>query len=314
MHPARAFAPPALFFLGCTLALAACGGAEGDVDGGRIRGIDAALPAEDTGAAMDDAGGGPTDDTGVAADDTGGASMDDAGTGPTDDAGTVPTDAGASLDAGPDAPRVSMPCTAAGACDPFDPMACGAGMACRGGAMGAPTACAMTAATTVGEGATCTASNQCAGGTACLDFGSGLRCNRLCPMGSIGACGAGAVCTGTITGGDPCIMVCRALPTRCDIYAQDCADPLQACTLVSNPETDERYTGCRTAGTRTDGQPCGGTSGSCARGLVCISDGSGTSACHHVCEAAAMPTTCPAGQACTGTTRGWGVTYCRAAM
>ncbi len=132
-------------------------------------------------------------------------------------------------------------------------------------------------------------------------------------MGSIGDCTTGFVCTGSITGGDPCIQVCRPLPEPCDIYTQDCADPLDACTFASNAETGERYTGCRPAGTRTDGQPCGGGMGSCARGLVCITE-SGTSTCHYACDPAVMPTTCPTMQACTGTARSWGVGYCRAAM
>lgn len=289
------------------LLLAGCPANDPPADAGRNGLADAVLGDD-----------GATDVDAMAAEDTGpfDAGPFDAGpfdAAPGDEAG--PIDAG-SFDAGAgvDAPRVSMPCTAAGACDPFDPEACGAGMACRPGAMGAPTACAMLSGTVVPEGGACAAGSQCAGGSACLDFGDGPRCHRLCPMGSIGACGTSAVCTGTITGGDACIMVCRALPLRCDIYEQDCADPGQACTLVSNPETDERYTGCRTAGTRTDGQPCGGSFGTCARGLICVNDGSGGASCRHVCVAAATPTTCPMGQACTGTTRGWGVTYCRAAM
>lgn len=295
-------------FLALCVLFAGCPGNEPSPDSGRSMLADATL----TDAALSDDG--ATD--AARSDDAGVLDAAEFDADPGQDAGGLDAEApdAGPTDAGTDAPRVSMPCTAPGTCDPFDPAACGAGMACRAGAMGGPTVCAMTAAAVVSEGGSCTASNQCAGGTACLDFGDGLRCHRLCPMGSIGACGTNAVCTGTIIGGDPCIMVCRALPVRCDIYAQDCADPTQACTLVSNAETDERYTGCRTAGTRTDGQPCGGSFGTCARGLICINDGSGASSCHHVCEATATPTTCPTGQACTGTTRGWGVTYCRAAM
>lgn len=231
----------------------------------------------------------------------------DAALDPSVDAGAMGTSDGG---AQPDAARVSMPCTAAGACDPFRADGCGTGMACRAGAAGAPTACTATAATLRAVGEACTAGSQCVGGSACLDFGDGQRCHALCPMGSIGHCGATAVCTGTITGGDACIQVCRALPPRCDIYAQDCSDPTQACTFATNAETGERYTGCRPAGTRTDGQPCGGEAGSCARGLVCITE-DGASSCHHACDPTLTPTSCPASQACTGTARSWGVGYCQ---
>ncbi len=298
----------ALLFVGlvCSFSLSACGDGGSANDAGPIRPIDTNVSTMDTGGgSLDDAGGGTTDDAGGGTtDDAGGGTTDDAGGGTTEDAG------GMASDGGPDAPRVSMPCTAAGACDPFDSAACGAGMACRAGAMGGPTSCAPTSATVVALGATCTAGSQCPGGSSCLDFGDGLKCHQLCPMGSLGAC-PGGVCTGTITGGDPCIQVCRPLPERCNIYVQDCVDPLDTCTLASNPETDERYTGCRPAGTRTDGQPCGGGAGTCGHGLICINNGDGTSSCHFACDGAVAPTTCPAGQACTGTARSWGVGYCR---
>jgi hypothetical protein len=53
--------------------------------------------------------------------------------------------------------------------------------------------------------------------------------------------------------------------------------------------------------------------GSCARGLVCITE-MGVASCHFACDADLTPTTCPAMQACTGTARSWGVTYCQASM
>jgi hypothetical protein len=280
-------------------------GRDNGVDSGRNSTIDAAPPSTDPDADLD----APGLDASVAPGEDTGAGGDDSGTAAGEDTGAAEIDSGVALDA----PLVSMPCTAAGACDPFLDSSCGAGMACRPGAMGAPTACAMLSSTVRMRGEDCTASNQCVGGTACLDFGDGLRCQELCPMGSIGDCTTGFVCTGSITGADPCIQVCRPLPERCDIYLQDCADPADACTFASNAETGERYTGCRPAGTRTDGQPCGGSSGACARGLVCITE-SGTSSCHFACDPAVTPTTCPAMQACTGTARSWGVGYCRAAM
>jgi hypothetical protein len=303
--------------LGLLLVPACDFGRDNGVDGGRLTSIDAALPVPD--ADLDapglDAFVPPADDAWVAPGtdaDLDAFRADDAPA-TTDDTGAVVDAASPSTDTGPDAPLVSMPCTAAGACDPFVTDSCGAGMACRGGASGGPTACAMLAATTHTIGEACTASSQCLGGSACLDFGDGLRCQQLCPMGSIGACADGFVCNGSITGGDPCIQVCRPLPERCNIYVQDCADPLDTCTFATNPETLERFTGCRPAGTRTDGQPCGGGAGSCDHGLVCINEG-GTSTCHHVCDPAVDPTTCPTMQACTGTARSWMVGYCRPAM
>ena len=289
----------------------ACDFGRDDPDAGRLTSIDAAttLPDSDLDAPGLDAFVVATDDTGSAStDDTGSASTDDTGAAAEDDAAAM-----GATDTGPDAPRVSMPCTAAGACDPFVADSCGAGMACRGGAMGAPAACASTAAMVRGIGEACTVGNQCIGGSACLDFGDGLRCQQLCPMGSIGSCGSGFACNGTITGGDACIQVCRPLPEVCDIYTQDCVDPTEACTFATNPETGERYTGCRTAGTRTDGQPCGGGMGSCARGLVCITE-MGVASCHFACDPDTTPTTCPAMQACTGTARSWGVGYCQSSM
>lgn len=290
--------------LATILALAACDhGSNNGVDSGRESSLDAALPQADAPG---------VDAHAITADDAFVDPAIDAFVDPTVDAFVTPADdaAIASTDTGPDAPRVSMPCTAAGACDPFDAAACGADMACRAGAMGAPTACAPTAAMVRAVGEACTVGNQCAGGSACLDFGDGLRCQQLCPMGSIGACGPSAACNGTITGADPCIQVCRPLPERCDLYAQDCVDPTEACTLAVHPETEERYTGCRTAGTRTDGQPCGGGMGTCARGLVCITE-MGVASCHYACDPAVTPTTCPSMQACTGTARSWGIGYCR---
>ncbi|MBN8616630.1 MAG: hypothetical protein J0L92_38950, partial [Deltaproteobacteria bacterium] len=165
--PRLAFASRAALPLLCALSLAvpACDFGRDDPDAGRLTSIDAATTQPDSDL---DAPG--LDAFVVATDDTGSASTDDTGSATTDDTGAAATDDAAmgATDTGPDAPRVSMPCTAAGACDPFVADSCGAGMACRGGAMGAPAACAPTAATVRGIGEACTVGNQCIGGSACL--------------------------------------------------------------------------------------------------------------------------------------------------
>lgn len=218
----------------------------------------------------------------------------------------APPNDGGERDGGTDAPLVSMPCTAMGACDPFDPTSCPAMQSCRLGAMG--TECLPLAATVARTGEACTRSDGCEPGATCLDFGAGFFCMRQCPEGSIGFCGAGQACTGNL--GDACVRVCRPLATPCDIYAQDCADPMLACTLVTNGETGERYTGCRAPGTLTAGMECGGMLGTCARGLICVRE-MGVSTCHSVCNTGMGGPDCAAPETCSGTTTGWGVRYCR---
>jgi hypothetical protein len=92
----------------------------------------------------------------------------------------------------------------------------------------------------------------------------------------------------------------------CDIYEQNCADPNQACDLATDPETGERYTGCRPGGSRNEGETClTGGAGSCARGLICVSN-----VCRRVCKPDGAPG-CPAPKACTGMTTGWRITFCQ---
>lgn len=247
-------------------------------------------------------------DPGVAAGSDGSV---DASTDPTDSAApevdaAMENDAAAVVDSGPrDGGPVSMPCTATGACDPFDRGSCGS-EACRVTTMG--TACGAVSATPAAEGEACAAEADCVAGTVCRAFAAGeFRCHRMCPEGSIGFCGAGAACTGTI--GDACVQVCRPLAPACDIYAQDCSDAGQTCTFTSNPETGEPYTGCRPAGDRTEGQTCGGADGTCGFDLVCIRTDMVT-ACRQPCDPMDPTDTCPSGQACTGMARTWMVGFC----
>ncbi|NOY94730.1 MAG: hypothetical protein GXP55_26425 [Deltaproteobacteria bacterium] len=214
------------------------------------------------------------------------------------------------VDAGPvDAGPVSMPCTPVGACDPFDPTACADGEKCRVTATG--TACqALTRTPALSEGATCTSDTDCAAGTWCVSFGADFICTATCAAGSIGQCGADATCLGRV-GAETCVRVCRPIPVRCDIFAQDCADAADACTLTRNSETRERYTGCLPDGTQARGEACGGSAGRCARGTICINM-SGSTTCRQVCGAdGGAPTCSAAGEACTGLARSWGVPYCR---
>jgi hypothetical protein len=224
---------------------------------------------------------------------------------PPGDTSAPPADTGPAVDADLDG-AVRMPCMATGACDPFDTSSC-PGQACRATATG--TMCMDISSTPVDEHGTCARDSDCNPGLACLDFGDGrgFVCYRMCADGSTGSCATNEACTGTF--GDTCIRACRPIPLPCDIYAQDCANSTDTCTFVRNPETNEPYTGCRAAGTQLEGQPCGGSSGSCGHDLVCIAGG-GVNTCHQVCDPAVMPAVCPTGQACTGFARTWMVGYC----
>lgn len=246
--------------------------------------------------------------------DLGGGGMDLGGTdgaapidAPLDD-GAVSTD-GAASDASLDLGAVSMPCMATGACDPFAADSCAAGFSCRPN-ISMRTECQAIAPDAKVEGAVCTSGGDCQPGLLCLDFGTGLTCNRMCPQGSLGFCGGEDRCFGTI--GDVCVQVCRPRPEPCNIYLQDCPRSADACAFATDPETREPYTGCRLAGTAAHGAACGGTDGACARGLVCIRT-AGVSTCKQVCGPDGGTPACTfAGETCSGFARTWGVPYCLA--
>jgi len=212
--------------------------------------------------------------------------------------------ADAAVDSGP----VSMPCTATGACDPFDLTSCAAGEKCLVTATG--TACqALTMTPPLAEGATCTRDTDCTAGTWCVSFGGGFVCTATCAAGSFGECGPTASCLGTV-GAETCVRVCRDLAPRCDIFTQDCADAADACTLARNPDSGERYTGCLPAGTQARGEACGGSAGRCAPGTICINSG-GMTTCRQVCGPdGGTPICTDAAESCTGLARSWGVPFC----
>jgi hypothetical protein len=261
------------------------------------------------GCGDDDPGPGPVTDGG----DRDAAGGRDSGPGPGIDGGpgtdTGPRpDGGPIADAGPtDGAPVSMPCMARGLCDPFDPASCPMGDVCLpGGDAGA--ACATASMTMRMPDEMCTGPDQCPPGYMCISFGGSMfNCRRMCPEGSIGFCGGELRCIGVI--GDECVRVCRERSEPCDIYTQDCADPAEACTFVTDGETGMPYTGCRTEGTLGPGEACGGGMGGCSRGLVCIRTGDTTTACRQVCRPMGTPA-CAAGQMCTGLARTWMVSYC----
>lgn len=201
----------------------------------------------------------------------------------------------------------ACPCEPAGECDPFDAQPCAGGAACRLSSAG--TEClAIVGTPELGAGETCPSfadADRCEAGTMCLDFGEGLVCHRLCPAGSIGACGSASACLAGVVG-DECIGVCRPLAELCDILVQDCADPDDTCAPASNPETGTGYTGCRPAGPRAVTQSCGGGNGSCNHGLVCLSG-----ICRQVCDPeGGVPSCTIPGHVCTGLSSSYGFSYC----
>jgi hypothetical protein len=202
--------------------------------------------------------------------------------------------------------RVSMACTAPGACDPFDPAACGAQI-CRVQLDG-NTACVPGAATLKQAGAACASTTECGDGLDCVQLGDdpGFTCRRTCPKGSLGFCGGDLRCTNTFGG---CVQFCLPRDLPCDIYVQNCADPSRACTLSIDSETGERYTGCRPAGPGARGDRC--ESVVCGKGLLCVREG-GVSTCRQICtgDGGALPCTA-AGETCSGLTSTYQITYCK---
>jgi hypothetical protein len=111
--------------------------------------------------------------------------------------------------------------------------------------------------------------------------------------------------------GESCVGICRPFPTPCDPVAQDCSDPNDTCTFAVHPETGAPYTGCRPIGTRTRGQTCGGSAGSCGHRQVCLSS-AGVTTCYELCDPAGVSLACtdPA-QSCTGRSTLYAASFCQ---
>lgn len=197
-------------------------------------------------------------------------------------------------------------CVPAGDCNPFMTNPCPAGQMCLPEGPNLRMRCAAAPQLPRAEGQSCGGAQVCGAGLVCLDSAGAGVCRRLCPRDSTGFCSADTRCRTNLIG-SPCLSVCTPLPRRCNIYTQDCPDPGDACTLTSDPETGERFTGCLDTGTRGEGEPC---TGGCGRGLICVS-GDGASRCVQVCRPDGTPA-CPAGKTCTGRTTAHDVTFCKA--
>lgn len=196
-------------------------------------------------------------------------------------------------------------CRPPGDCDPFDPAACRAGEVCVRRSTGRTECRSGPGDADLDE--LCSRGSDCRPGLLCVNTGGEQRCQRSCPLGSVGFCGGEERCSGSI--GDACLGFCRLRSPTCDVYAQDCEAADDACTFAMDPETDERYTGCRPAGPRTIGTACGEDEGFCEAGLVCIREDPG-GVCREVCNAELPTDTCRAGEVCSGLSAGWRVTFC----
>ncbi len=273
----------------------------GDDDGSADAAADTSADVSSDGAA-EDASADATRDSSPGEDAGGSDASEDASIDGSNDA-SIDAGEDAEVDSGP----VSMPCTPSGECDPFmDDTGCEDGQVCIVAAGG--TEC-RDAGDGLALGEVCTQRNDCAPGLMCVRVGEGdATCQAMCAAGSIGQCEGEARCFGNV--GDACVQFCRPRSPSCDIYTQDCAGVDEACTLVTDPETDERYTGCRPAGEKAQGETCGGDDGNCEAGLVCIRR-DGTSTCHEVCDADAGETCSEASEVCEGVSSSWRVTYCR---
>lgn len=209
------------------------------------------------------------------------------------DATTPPVD-GATPDApgsdggGVDAQMPGMGCRIGTGCDVLE-QTCMMGQGCYyTNAMGDMTACAATEGRV--EGAACEFVNECGAGLACANG----TCARYCCAAT--DCEGGETCERLTADGSNPLGYCRA-PDMCDPPAGTGCPDGQACyyDLMLRDGT----THCEAAGTRTEGQSCGGMDGLCGPGLGCLSTDMGmTATCLRWCRTDAMPTTCGMGTRC----------------
>lgn len=249
----------------------------------------------------DDGGGGSG---GSSAQPEGGMTRMDSGATPQSDGGTPSESDGATTpmaDTGP-AP-MPVTCDPGGECDPFDDAGTCGEEACLLGSSGL--SCGALNDGAGAEGDDCSAPGDCGKGLACITVDGATRCVRLCPLDSVGHCGNEAACSGTTTAA--CVGFCRPLAMPCNIFAQDCEDAADSCTLALNEETDEHYTGCMPAGSGGEGASCANVAG-CQKGLICVGG-----SCVKVCQSGGDGGTlaCTGGRRCTGRSTAWDIPYCR---
>jgi hypothetical protein len=205
----------------------------------------------------------------------------------------------------------ACPCTPSGACDPFAMSGCASAQTCR--PTGSGSMCQTLNSPNLAAGAACPATADqfsCTPGTLCTDFGDGPKCHKMCRRDTVGKCPSGQACIGMIAG-ESCVSLCEPIPAPCDPIAQNCPSANDTCTFASNPETGEAYMGCRPIGTRTLGQTCGGTIGTCGHAQVCLAS-SGMSTCRQLCDPAAKANPCTeTGKKCTGTSTLYGISFCQ---
>lgn len=153
--------------------------------------------------------------------------------------------------------------------------------------------------------------DECKSGLACINWGDarGSRCERICvPDMEPSTCSVGEVCQGGISSTDT-YRLCLPIPTSCNIITQDCQDGL-SCVLRNHPVTGNPATLCGQAGFQDEGQPCGGDSGDCQVGLMCVRvNPEEAPQCVRACNAQTSES-CRGETTCTGDTAA-GVSYCR---
>jgi len=227
-------------------------------------------------------------DTSVA--DTGVVLMDgsiDTGTTPTDsgiDTGTIPGDGGTGM-------------CPSGACDILSNVGCGTGEGCYFASSGPDAGPAPVCATagTAGDGAACTALQDCQEGFLC-DTGAGI-CRHYCCDNSDTGCPLGQRCSVTLVdaAGHPTgVGFCR-LPDTCDLLAQSGCPSGQSCY----PSGGDGVSCTASSDNAVEGASCM-FANVCAGGLICVNT---PGVCAKLCDRdMAGGPTCATGQTCGGVT------------
>ncbi|XXF80685.1 hypothetical protein P2318_13305 [Myxococcaceae bacterium GXIMD 01537] len=123
------------------------------------------------------------------------------------------------------------------------------------------------------------------------DAGTTFVCQRFCHATT--QCSAPQECNEVLRLSDTeeLPLACGAASTRCDLLAQDCADPL-ACY----PSASRGTAVCAGAGALAEGATCD-FSNQCAKGSACVGTGS-ERACRKVCRHPTGEPGCPSGTTC----------------